>query len=154
MTESTNATVDPELAAAIAAWHGGDPDVPVTTIRAAYRDLSCAGSGPECYRRVLYPGSAEPEWPDADRLPAPGSSASSRRCTVRCVVPVGTIVVDYERQVHKGHRGRCTVAIGLATARDGDDRIEWLEYRMLRKRPVYEATLPDGSKADVPRREL
>jgi hypothetical protein len=56
----TTATVDPTIAAAVAAWHAGDPDAPEqVTIRAAYRDLSCRESGPECYRRVIYPGSTE-----------------------------------------------------------------------------------------------
>jgi hypothetical protein len=159
MTESTNATaadttVDPELAAAIAAWHAGDPDsVPVTTIRAAYRDLNCRESGPECYRRVIYPGRTEPEWPDSDRLTAPGHLAADRRCTVHCEVPVGTLVLDYERQVFRGRRGRCSVTIGLVAARDGKGVIHWLKHRTLRKRPVYEVTMPDGSTVDVPRRE-
>jgi hypothetical protein len=124
------------------------------SIRAAYRDLGCSGSGPECYRRVRYPGKTSEEWPDCDRLPARGISAAERRCTVYCDVPVGTIVVDFERQVYKGSRGKCKVSIGVAIAHPdtGKGHIEWYEHRTLRSRPVYEVKLP-GRTIEIERRE-
>jgi hypothetical protein len=159
MTEqsSMNSAQDslaPHVAEALAAWHAGDPDgVPIVRIRAAYRNLSASQSGPECYRRVRYPGAETDEWPDAERLPPAGFRAAERRAKAWCDVPIGTIVVDFERAVYKGRRGKCKVTIGLVCKGEDAGVIEWLDHRTLRARPVYEVTLPDGAKLDIQRRE-
>jgi hypothetical protein len=139
---------------ALDAYRAGDPDaVPTVRIRAAYRNLSCSGSGPECYRRIRYPGQTAEQWPDSDRLPPAGFRAADRRCTVYAEVPIGTLIADYEREVYRGRRGRCTYTPGLVCRTpDGSAHIEWLEHRTLRARPVYEVALPDGSTVDVGRR--
>jgi hypothetical protein len=141
--------------AARAALAHPDPDGPTVQIRSAWRDLSCSGSGPEAYRRVRYPGSTSWEWPDADRLPAKGGCrASERRATAHCDVPVGTIVVTYDRAVYRGQRGRCSMSFGVAVPREPGAATGTLvdcPHRTLRSRPVYEVTLPDGSKIDCPR---
>lgn len=155
-TTTTNAAVetfdaDAEAARVVAE---ADPDGPTVSIRAAWRNLSCAGSGPEAYRKVRYPGSTEDVWPDSDRLPAQGGfRASERRATVHCSVPVGTLVTTYYRDVFRGRRGRCSVEFGIAIALpDGTAKVVGCPHRTLRSRPVYEVALPDGSKVDVPRR--
>lgn len=147
--------ISPAVVEALAAYHAGNPDaVAQVRIPAAYRNLSCKQSGPECYRRVRYPGAESEVWPDAERLPARGIRASDRRAMVYCDVPIGTIVVDYERQVYRGSRGKCSVTIGIVCREsDGHGKIEWCEHRTLRRRPVYEVRLPDGTMLDVARRE-
>jgi hypothetical protein len=165
-TETTTMTTCSNLAAsqahpaglddALAAIGTTDVDsLPTVRIRAAYRDLSCSGSGPECYRRVRYPHAASgTEWPDSERLPACDGRAGTRRASVRCEVPIGTIVVDFERQVYKGKRGRCSVTIGIAYAdADGDGKVHWIQHRTLRSKPVYEVTLPYGLKIEIERRD-
>lgn len=98
--------------------------------------------------------SAGFEWPDAPRLAARGIRASERRDSTRCDVPIGTIVQTFERSVYKFSRGRCSVSFALVTlGAEGKAELIDLPHRTLRARPVYEVTLPDGSKLDVPRRE-
>jgi hypothetical protein len=141
---------------ALAAIGTADVDsLPTVRIQAAYRDISCSGSGPECYRRVRYPHQESgTEWPDSDRLPACDGLAGTRRASVSCEVPIGTVVVDYERQVYKGKRGRCSVTIGIAYAdADGDGKVHWIQHRTLRSKPVYEVTLPYGLKIEIERRD-
>jgi hypothetical protein len=147
-----------EIAEALAAYHQGDPDsVPSVKIRSAWRDLSCSGSGPEAYRRVRYPGFSDEVWPDADRLPATGIRAAERRASVHCEVPIGTLVVEFSRDVRRNRRGRCSVNIGLVHANQdspGAGKIAWCAHRTLRARPVYSVTLPDGTVVEIARREL
>lgn len=141
---------------ACAIWHAGDPDGQTVRIRSAWRDLGCSGSGPEAYRRVRYPGAADAEWPDAPRLPRCDGRAGTRRAAVHCDVPVGSIVVTYSRDVYKGRRGRCSVEVALVTPPDPEapgTALLTLPHRTLRSRPVYEATLPDGSVVEIARRE-
>jgi hypothetical protein len=155
ITETTETTLEERIQTeACRVLDNPDPDGPNVRIRAAYRDLSCKGSGPECYRRVRYPGKTSEEWPDCDRLPAAGIRASERRSSVSCDVPVGTIVVNFERQVYKNQRGKCKVTVGIVIAHPdtGKGHIVWCEHRTLRSRPVYEVTLPNGFKIDVERR--
>jgi hypothetical protein len=160
MSDQSQETSVPETpysseAAAIAALANPDPDGPTVRIRAAWRDLSCAGSGPEAYRRVRYPGATTDEWPDCDRLPAPGIRASERRCTEYCEVPIGTLVTTYERSVYRGRRGRCSISFGVAVPGApgaGAGALVDCSHRTLRSRPVYEVTLPDGSKVEIARR--
>ncbi|MFA4972166.1 MAG: hypothetical protein WC683_06105, partial [bacterium] len=125
-----------------------DPDAPPVRIRAAWRDIGCSGSGPEAYRKVIYPGQSAPVWPDADRLPAQGGSRSAeRRCTTYCEVPPGTIVITYSRK-----RGRCSFEAGVVYRSPGDPDVGKVfpcEHRTLRSRPVYEVTLPNGVKVEV-----
>jgi hypothetical protein len=142
--------------AACAALTNPDPDGPQVRIRAAYRDLSCSGSGPECYRRVRYPGRSEDEWPDCDRLPASGFRASERRASTECLVPVGTLVISFERSVYRGQRGRCSVSFSVVVPKAPGSSLGTLvecEHRTLRSRPVYEITLPNGQKTEVSRRQ-
>jgi hypothetical protein len=89
------------------------------------------------------------EWPDSDRLPGLGYNAASRHCAVYADMPVGTIVVDYESTLYKGAKSRAKVTIGLVTHAG---KISWLEHRTLRKRPVYEVVMPNGSKLEIERR--
>jgi hypothetical protein len=142
-------------AAALHAVQHPEPDGPTLRIRAAWRDLSCAQSGPEVYRQVRYPGQTSWERPDADRLSRQGGvRASERRETKHCEVPVGTLVATYERSVYRGKRGRCSVSFGIVVpAEEGsaDAAMVDLSHRTLRSRPVYEVTLPDGSTVDCPR---
>lgn len=139
-----------------------DPDGPALRFRSAYRDLSCKMSGPECYRQVVYPtpggwadgATLTPEWPDGERLCARGIRAHERRATVYAEAPAGTLVVDFERSVYKGSKGKCQVRFAILTANPetGKAELVWLDHRTLRSRPVYEITLPDGRKVFVPRR--
>jgi hypothetical protein len=154
-TPTTEVTLDDRIQAEVLrVLDNPDPDGTTVSIRAAYRNLGCSGSGPECYRRVRYPGKTSEDWPDSDRLPARGIRAAERRCSVYCDVPVGTIVVDFERQVYKGSRGKCKVSIGVAIAHPdtGKGHIVWYDHRTLRSRPVYECKLP-GRTIEVERRE-
>lgn len=153
--------VEPYADAAVcaAAHRYGDPDaLPTVTIRSAYRNVGCNGSGPECFRRVRYPGVGvdgdEGEWPDAERLPPLGVRAAERRATAYCDVPVGTLVADFERQRFRGRGGRCTVTFALVgrNPETGKAVMHWLDHRTLRKRPVYEVALPDGGKTTWARR--
>jgi hypothetical protein len=148
--------VDPREAAAIAACEQTDPDAPTVKLRAAYRDLNCKGNGDETYRRLRYPGASTEVWPDAERLPRRGMLAGDRRCCVYCDVPVGTIVVDFERYVSRFQGGKCKVTIGIVIANiDNPSKadIVWCEHRTLRSRPVYQVTLPNGSKIEIARRD-
>jgi hypothetical protein len=147
--------LSPQIAEALAAYHGGNPDTPPSVrIRSAYRNIGCNGSGPEVYRRVRYPGSTEEVWPDGDRLPRLDGRAGTRRATVYTEVPLGTLVVDYERERYRGAGGKCKVTIGLVyRGENGKGEIEWLKHRVLRSHPLYEVTLPDGALAQVARRE-
>lgn len=153
--ESTAAQeIDPWSAAAEALAHP-DPDGPTVRIRAAFRDLTCKESGPETYRRVRYPGQASEEWPDSGRLPRCDGRAATRRAVEYAEVPIGTLIVDYSREVYRGRRGRCSVRFGVAVRRSPDSNvgaIVWCEHRTLRSRPVWEVSLPGGSKTDVDRR--
>lgn len=136
-----------------------DPDGPAYSWRAAWRDLGCKGSGPECYRRVAYPAAWENEtivdtqWPDCDRLPERGMRASERRATVHMEIPEGTLVVSFERNVYHGSRGRCSVSFALAVLEDGKSILFDLKHKTLRSRPYYEVSLPNGRKIFVERRE-
>lgn len=143
------------IAEAIAARLRGTPDEePTVRVRAAYRDLNCKGNGPECFRRVWYPGADSPEWPDCDRLPRRGELAGNRRSTVYCSLPIGTLVIDFERRISRYQGGKCDVKFALVhQAEKGDSALEWLSHRALRARHVWEVTLPDGSKIEVPRAE-
>lgn len=142
-----------EAKQALEFFRAGDPDeVPQVRVRSAYRDLSCKGSGPECYRKFIYPGSTEPQWGD-ERLCAAGIRAAERRASVGQEVPVGTLVLDYERQRYKFQKGKCAFVCGIVGRNaEGKAKIYWLEHRTLRKRPVYEVTLPDGNTIDIERR--
>jgi hypothetical protein len=137
-------------------------DRPSVSYRAAWRDLSCSwrdlscsGSGPEAYRRVVYPGRApsESEWPDGDRLPAQGGTrAAERRATAYAEAPIGTIVITFEREVYQGKRGKCSVSYGVLSADEtGEAVVVPCDHRTLRTRPVHEVTLPNGLKIEVPR---
>jgi len=152
----TTETIAPETteAAAEAAWAAGDPDGPTVRIRAAWRDLSCKMSGPEAFRRVLYPGRTATEWPDADRLPGRGERASERRCVERCDVPVGTIVQTHSRDVYHGSKGRCSRSYAIVGVNEkGKAEMIDLTHRVLRSRPVDEVRLPSGALVFVDRPE-
>ena len=141
---------------AIEAWEQADPDADPVTIRSAWRDLSCSGSGPEAYRKVRYPGRTTDEWPDAERLPAKGGyRASERRATVHCEVPPGTLVTTYERSVYRGARGRCSISFAIAYRNEaGEGKVFQLTHKTLRSRPVYQVQLPgDLGTVEVPRRD-
>jgi len=147
-----------DIGHAVAAYQariGADPDeTPQVCVRAAHRNLSCKESGPECYRRVLYPGATETEWPDSDRLPRCDGRADTRRATVRADVPIGTIVQQFERDVHRGKRGRCSRSYGIVTqAHDGRTLIAWLGHRTLRKRRVDEVDGGPLGKIEIARPE-
>lgn len=148
---NTNVSID---AAILAALNNTDPDAPPVTIRAAWRDLKCNGSGPEVYRRVRYPGSDHEEWPDAPRLPARGVRSDARHAATYCEVPPGTIVVEYARERYHGTGGRCSVSIGVVYVDNvGKGRIEYFPHRTLRSRPAYQCALPNGRVIEVERRE-
>jgi hypothetical protein len=133
--------------------------VPTVRIRAAYRDIGCKGSGPEEFRRVAYApraGDVATEWPDAERLPAPGDRAGARRASTSCEVPVGTLVQRFCREVFRGQRGRCSVSFAIVVSAPEDTHkgvLVELKHRVLRARPVYEITLPTGELCFVPRRD-
>lgn len=130
--------------------------VPTVEVRSAYRDLTCSMNGTEVFRRVAYApaaGDVATEWPDADRLPGRGIRSADRHCSVDCEVPVGTLVQTFSRDVYRGSKGKCSVRFGIVYRRaDGAGRIFRLAHRTLRKRPVYEVTLPTGELAYVARR--
>lgn len=154
LAEAAEAAEAAITTAAIAAWHAGDPDGTTVRMRAAWRDLSCKQSGPEVFRRVWYPGKKADEWPDCDRLPAIGIRAADRRCSERCDVPVGTLVTTFERAVYHGRRGKCSVEFHLVGADEkGAAVMIPCTHRSLRSRPVYEISLPDGTKIEVTRFE-
>lgn len=143
-------------AEAYLAYMAGDPDAEAITIRAAYRDLSCKQSGPECYRRVMYPGSLETVWPDSERLPPIGIRAAERRCSENCEVPLGTIVQDFERDVYRGRRGKCKRTYGIvcrSSRRPDRAMIAWVSHRVLRSRPADEADFGPLGKIGVARRD-
>jgi hypothetical protein len=68
-------------------------------------------------------------------------------------IPIGTIIIDFERQVYRYNRGKCKVVIGIAylDPETGKGDIAWCNHRTLRLKPVYEVELPDGSKVEVAR---
>lgn len=143
-----------QIGHAVEAALATDPDGRTLRIRSAYRDLSCKGSGPECFRRVRYPGASSDEWPDAARLPAPGFRAADRRCSESCDVPIGTLVIEFSRDVYHGKRGRCSVGFFVVADRgDGKPILCEVPHRTLRSRPVYEVTIPGRGVAEIPRRE-
>jgi hypothetical protein len=154
--ESPLLTEDEERALVARIYAAGDPDGPPIRLKAASRDLSCKQSGPEMYRRVRYPKATEDVWPDCERLPASGIRAIERRCATYCEVPEGTLVTTYTRAVFHGSRGRCSVEFSIAyrDPTDGTTALWTIEHRTLRSRPVYELTMLDGTKLEVPRREF
>jgi hypothetical protein len=146
ITEPVDEPDSPETIA-LRAWHAGDPDGQSIRIRAAWRDLSCKQSGTEVFRRVMYPGQSTDQWPDSARLPALGASASARRCTEFAQVPVGSLVTEFERRI-------CTASFALVGLNaDGKGYMVECEHKVLRSRPVYVVTLPDGTMVEVPRRD-
>lgn len=137
---------------ALAAWRAGDPDGATVRGRASYRDLNSRGNGEQTHRRIVTPGRVSSEWASDERLPRLGGAlASERRATVYGDFPVGALVLDYESSVSHYRAGRAKLRIGLATKRPSDGKlgIEWLEYRTLRSRPVFEVALPDGEKVEI-----
>jgi hypothetical protein len=156
LATTETATTEPAIDYAMLAceaWNRKTPDDEKNVhLRSAYRDLSCSMSGTECYRRVQYAGKSCSEWPDGDRLPARGCSAHDRRATCYTDIPEGTLVIDFDRSVYKGSKGKCSVKYGLAGFDcNGKPSIHWLDHRTLRVRPVHEVTLPDGQKIEIPR---
>lgn len=133
--------------------------VPTVRIRAAFRDLSCKGSGPEEFRRMAYApcaGDVTTEWPDAERLPPPSPRGSDRHASTSCKVPVGTLVQRFSRDVYHGQRGRCSVSFSLVVQSSGDPakgKLVELKHRTLRSRPVYEVALPTGELCFIARRD-
>lgn len=144
-----NLTID--TVAACVAWHRATPDAePEVLVHTAYRDVDDSGSGPECYRQLWYAGATKWVWPD-DWLPALESSTYQE--VVYQEVPVGTLVIQYERDRYRGRGGKCKMTAGLVgRTAEGKGKIHWLERKILRSRPVYEVQLPDGSTVDVHRR--
>lgn len=134
---------------AVEIWRSGNPDGESKELEVASRDLNCKLNGNEQFRRVIYPGKSDSEWPESERLPAFGIRASERHCAVTADVPIGTIVVDYDRSVYRGKRGQCKVSFGLFT-RQG---LVELKHKTLRSRPAYLVEIDIGLTIEVARRE-
>jgi hypothetical protein len=153
----SNSKRKPKTAAERAAYalDNPDPDGPGMEVRAAHRDLSCAMSGDEFYRKVIYPGFNTAVWPDTDeRMPPVGPSAHNRRATTYCRIPSGTIVLEWSRTYYKGKRGKSSFRAGVIIPKTADSKeasVLWLEHRTLRSRPVWEVSLPNGKTFDVSR---
>lgn len=117
------------IEATIPAWVAARLDGRHHRIRAAYRDLSCSGSGGQTYRRALT-SPAESSWasehPEAedvgDRLPRLGGGlASERRCAQHVTLPAGTAILDYASNVHGYRAGVASLTLGLVVAPGLDD---------------------------------
>lgn len=144
-----------EVLEAIAALRAGAPDsVPLVRIRGAYRDLNAKGNGSQTYRRVIYPGQRTSVWPDCGRMPRLGGYlASERRCAEHCEVSLGSLILDYEASVSRYRPSKATLRIALVGRTETGAKLHWLDYRVLRAKPIIELTLPDGSTFEIAKPE-
>lgn len=68
-------------------------------------------------------------------------------------MPIGSLVQELASDVSGGRKSKAEVLFALATrTAKGGAKLEWLNHRVLRKRPVYEIELPGGHKTEWPRR--
>lgn len=147
------------------AVYSEEADGPGLSVRTAYRDLSCPGSGEECHRRFILPGTlrrvspgvvtADPIW-GSSRLPRSGSSAAERRASVSEEFPAGTLVVDYESSVYRFSKSQAKVRLARLvpkTLGGAQGALIWFAPpKILRSRPVYQFTLEDGAVLEIAKR--
>lgn len=154
LPEGEGSLLGPRVVAAIAALRAGEVDGRELRFRAAYRDLSCKGSGSQTYRRIVLPGSTTSQWPDADRLPRLGGvTAGDRRCSVSTTAPIGTLVLDYESSVRSYRASKADLRIAIVCERSGGGDVAdlaWCEHKIKRSTGELVVELPDGSTVTLP----
>lgn len=104
----------------------------MATIVLRKRDLNCKGNGIEVHRRVRLPDGLTGWASDiAEDITGSWSSgtflAADRHAIQRGVVPVGTVVLAFERSLRGGQKsGAASVAAGrVGLDNDGKTKIEW-----------------------------
>lgn len=105
-------------------------------IRLRYRDLNAKCRGEECYRLVIDLDAGTAKWAtdvaecvEGD-WPRRGIRAAERRCAQTGLLPVGTLLLEIEKDVGRGG-GSPRYAVGRLRLKEGEEnegrgRIEWI----------------------------
>lgn len=109
-----------------------------TQCLARRRDWNAKGNGEEEHRRVCLPGETRGQWAaDAGTTDggwaARGMLASNRHCVQRVTLPLGTLIVAFDRSFRQGQsRGPAEVTAGILARveEEPNGKIEWgLKHR-------------------------
>lgn len=131
------------------------PEPTEVRIRARYRDWNAKSNGSEVHRRGRFP-TGETGWlkdigssPQGQWLPR-DFRAAARSASQTVLVPVGTIIVDFEKPFRGGApSGPAVVTVGVVRAEGGKAKFDWGGLKFKQSGCDVVVTLPSKEKVTI-----